>query len=886
VALADRSNWDAFLRNLDNEAAPQPNSATGMLDDITDPYAPTIIAESQHPRAARGGRTRTLITARQQAERRRLVWAALGVLAVIVLIGGVVWWQQAGRTTMVIEWPEDQRDGGRLEIDGRHVDLASTGPLEFSGRPGRRRAMLFRKGYEPVETALTFARGERRVFRPQWLPKPDTVRRQQWATLTADVTALNADLSLRKQSDPTQSDESQRKVQDLARRIEAYRERWFETEGVVEAAANLVAALPAPADALRRVDIPPEELTIAGYGEADRAPSELVAVLGSGRRRHWRQVNDVAYGPDGRTIASVSDDDTLVLWNAHTGGVLDRFDTHEPRNVAFSPDGARLAVAGPSAVELWDRPSRSRQRRFPAMPQKAMGGGVAFSPTGEALAYSNYYESTITLRNPNTGEMLATLTGHTMPIRTFAFSQDAKTLASVSYDNTARLWDMAPNTERLTLEHSALVHDVAFNADGTLLATAVDDQTRLWDVATGTERSTFGPGATAVRFSPDGHAVATANPDGIRFWEPTTGRELASIPDTELGSSVLGLAYSPDGSRLAVGCHNGTVRVWDVKTRQPLFEQPPRLTAIAVSPDGRLLAVGDETGRVILRDLATLEEVRRLDGHELAVARLAFSPDGHLLASADGHGSGREQGPVQVWEVSSGRRLSSVQLRYGAPGLAFSPDGSLLASVNYNAALGPGHLRIWKARTGEIVHAADAPTGASRVVFNRDGRTLFVSSGNTDPPLQLWDVESGREKPRSSLEVPPIPTLRRIGPLALSPDGRTLAAGQPQGGTKLWDALTGRLLRDRSGDVRSHATGSATYLSFAPDGTTLAVATEEGTVELWDLGKDGLRKTLQLGPAKGVVKQAIFTPDGRHLVTCNGNGTVYVLRLRELPAAP
>jgi WD40 repeat protein len=146
------------------------------------------------------------------------------------------------------------------------------------------------------------------------------------------------------------------------------------------------------------------------------------------------------------------------------------------------------------------------------------------------------------------------------------------------------------------------------------------------------------------------------------------------------------------------------------------------------------------------------------------------------------------------------------------------------------------------------------------------------------PPLQWWDVESGRERPRSALEIPP---GRQIGPLVVSPDGRTLAGGTQRAEIAMWDALTGQLLRDTRGDVRSLATGKVTDISFTPDGTMLTVATDEGAVELWDLAKDRLHKTLQLGPAAGDVKQVIFTPDGRHLVTRNGNGTVYVLRLPE-----
>jgi WD40 repeat protein len=176
---------------------------------------------------------------------------------------------------------------------------------------------------------------------------------------------------------------------------------------------------------------------------------------------------------------------------------------------------------------------------------------------------------------------LGTLSGHTATVRSVAFSPDGTTLASGSKDKTIKLWDVATGTKLRTLSgHEKIVNSVAFSPDGAKLASGSDfpGSIKLWEVASGRELRTLRghgsgsiindidyklDGINSVAFSPDGTTIASGSQDyTIKLWEVASGQELHTFRGHT--SEVNSVAFSPDGATLASGSVDGTIKLWGV----------------------------------------------------------------------------------------------------------------------------------------------------------------------------------------------------------------------------------------------------------------------------------------------------------------------------------
>lgn len=293
-------------------------------------------------------------------------------------------------------------------------------------------------------------------------------------------------------------------------------------------------------------------------------------------------IQTIAFSPDGTTLATGGyrkgylfwwecPDGALRLWRANDGKYMKTLESNEIWwDLAYAPDGQTLATVGATQkVYLWSVSDGQILRTL-----EGHGYGVrsvAFSPDGTILATGGY-DNTIRLWGVSDGQLLQILKGHANSVESVAFSPDGTILASGSTDDTVRLWRISDGRLLDTLlGHTENVESVAFSPDGKILASGSWDATvRLWQVSDGQLLSNlegeWGP-AESVVFSPDGTVLASGNyHDTIVLWRVSDG-EILNTLEVDLNNSYrdFSLAFSPDGTILASGERNGDIHLWGVR---------------------------------------------------------------------------------------------------------------------------------------------------------------------------------------------------------------------------------------------------------------------------------------------------------------------------------
>ncbi len=422
---------------------------------------------------------------------------------------------------------------------------------------------------------------------------------------------------------------------------------------------------------------------------------------------HTTTIRGIAYSPDGRWLASGSEDRNVILWNAATGKTEFILTGHHApvTCLAFAPDGRSLLSADASgALKFWHVATGQPLCDLEQQPHGYFR--IAFSPDGRRLAWKLYGNGFGILDLMNSDKSLApvpqrVLRGHTAPVEQMRLSPDGKTIASGSNDGTIKLWDMASGSLLNTLRHpGGGTPSVAFHPDGKRLASGGWDGTvRIWDLETAAEvqRHEANGVIGSTHFNREGSVLFTSELNNvIRYWDINSGQQLYEIHTEPPGSSpeLYGMLLNPDCQRLATASPASGLKLWNVARREIERTWPEALGVHAgihaFSDDGKLLVSGmSPLSEMQLLDTETGQTLQEFAGHAAPLSMAAFSPDDRWLAST------YDDGTIRLWDVQIGELLLTW---LGHPGGSdktvfcpcFTPDGNTLVTCGAD-----NTVRIW-----------------------------------------------------------------------------------------------------------------------------------------------------------------------------------------------
>jgi DNA-binding SARP family transcriptional activator/WD40 repeat protein len=629
-----------------------------------------------------------------------------------------------------------------------------------------------------------------------------------------------------------------------------------------------------------------------------RSPAALGVLNGDGD-----PLTALALSPDGRTLAFADHEGTVSVFDTET---RKRIGEHQaPGTVwalAFDPRGDSLAIPtsssdGLAKLQIVD-PSTLRVRSsvslgpYPADPSLGYYATAVYAPDGRSLVVSYStgdidYSAPVFLRrfdarsgSPIGPAVRVAPRSSKIPLR---LNADGRLLVSTATNKATYAIDV--DTLRVVRRYPVRALGTAISPDGRTLAFEPGaGGLRMLDLASGRVRTVAGRdiGDLGVgAFSPDGRTLSTwVENKGVILWDVERGVETETFEGHGGGAYV----FSPDGRTLYTA-GGDSASILDVegdhrlirpfRTNTKTYGDRSELPAFAISPDGGTLAVARRDGRVDLIDAQTL---RRIGGFEAFAGKPAlaieYSPDGRRLAVA---GVG---GAVGLWDVGSGRRVGSL---LGTPrgsatlenprnvqALAFDNVGLLAAASTGGPKANittPGAVRIWDLDAGELIRRPlRLPHGVLGLAFSPDGSQLAIAFGADNQEgrdgVEVRDVPSGERLARLRSDD-------EVGPVAFSPDGRLLAAGQIDGNVVVWAAGGW----GRVGQPLALGRGMTLGLAFSPDGRTLASSHDDATVVLWDVAsQQPIGSPLPVPYASDFMVTARFTPDGDQLFAVSDAG--------------
>lgn len=488
---------------------------------------------------------------------------------------------------------------------------------------------------------------------------------------------------------------------------------------------------------------------------------------------HSKRIRAIDISPDGKTIATGSQDGSIRLWDAGSGAEIRKIEFDESNklvefhDVQFSRNGDRLAVLGFETLVLFDTTTwkgvKADSKDFVDRRVALSGWKLAFSPDEKLIAVATF-EGDVVFVGVNDLKIQRIVKLHQSNIKSLAFSADGGTLLTASWDRTVKATDVQSGESISELHgHFSGVHDVAFSPDGNTIATAsADFDVTLWNTRKLLQSGGLQTHGSSVSISDHADVLLTWNgaDRSLSRWnvfarQPDWTTKTAVSPLSITGSTatnqvivgdktgtlssfslsdgslvsdrkvldcgIYSLGISPDGRRIYAGCEDGTLAAIDAATLLQIYSIKAHdgiFRALDTSPDGQFIVTGGNDDQVNLFRAQNGEKVLNLSGHTKALYKTLFSDDGKFIVSAGADDVAR------VWQVSDGKLIQSLSgMSGGIFAVAFSPDGKRIATAS-----DVGVIRLWDRQNGNEVFAYTASQKKiDQLRFSQNSETLISS---------------------------------------------------------------------------------------------------------------------------------------------------------------